>query len=99
MKTTADGVTVSILGKELMVACPADEHESLFAAARLVDAKMRDITGSGKVVGSERAALMTALNLAYELLELKSQGSVPEDVTDYLKLIQTKIDSALAPSH
>ena len=32
MKTPPSGVSISILGKELMVACPDNERESLAAA-------------------------------------------------------------------
>lgn len=58
MKTSSGGVTISILGKELMVACPDDERESLAAAARYLDQRMREIQDSGKVIGTERCAVI-----------------------------------------
>ncbi|MFQ5760278.1 MAG: cell division protein ZapA, partial [Acidiferrobacterales bacterium] len=33
MKTVQDGISVNIMGKEFMVACPEDEREALSAAA------------------------------------------------------------------
>ena len=49
MKGAANSVTISILGKEFMVACPDDERNALLDAARLLDGKMREIQDSGKV--------------------------------------------------
>ena len=37
MKETRDGVTVTILGKDFMVACPEDERAELVAAAGYLD--------------------------------------------------------------
>lgn len=95
MKESRDGVTVTILGKEFMVACPEDERAALVAAASYLDKKMRDIQASGKVMGSERTAVMAALNIAHELIELRSRGGIPIDAAQKIKFLQTKIDAAL----
>ena len=95
MKETRDGVSVTILGKEFIVACPEDERAALDAAAGYLDKKMREIQGSGKVIGSERTAIMAALNIAHELLELRGRGGIPSDVAQKLKFLQTKIDAVL----
>ena len=96
MKNTANSVTISILGKEFMVACPNDERDALLEAARLLDGKMREIQDSGKVIGNERCAIMTALNLANELLLLrKQQTRLPSDMDQKLKFLQGKIDAVL----
>jgi cell division protein ZapA len=95
MKDASDAATVTILGKEFMVACPEDQRNELYAAARLLDGKMREIQSSGKVIGSERCAIMAALNIAAELLTLKSGGTVPGEFNERLRLLQSKIDSAL----
>ena len=90
-----DGVTVTILGKEFVVACPDNEREALRAAAAHLDKKMREIQTSGKVIGSERTAIMAALNIAHELLELRGQGGVPVDVHQKLRFLQSKIEAVL----
>jgi cell division protein ZapA len=48
-----------------------DERESLMAAAHLLDARMREIRGSNRMAALDRVAVLTALNLAHELLQLK----------------------------
>jgi len=53
MKAAQGGVTVSILGKEFVVACPDSEREALNRAARYLDQQMRQIQESGKVLGGQ----------------------------------------------
>ena len=65
-------------------------------AVSYLDKKMHDIRDSGKVVGVERIAIMTALNLSHELLNTKT-GDV--DIGDYKRRInamQNQIDEAIA---
>lgn len=95
MKDTNEGVTVNILGKDFMVACPESERGALIAAADYLDKKMREIHASGKVIGAERAAIMAALNITNELLELRGRGGFSVDASQKLKFLQNKIDAAL----
>jgi cell division protein ZapA len=95
MKTAKEGVTVSILGKEFMVACPEEEREALNAAAKYLDRKMREIQDGGRVIGTERCALMAALNIANELLEGRRHGNGPADLDRRLKFLHSKIDVVL----
>lgn len=90
-------VIVRILDKEYRVACQPGEEESLTAAARLVDQKMREIRSSGKVLGTDRIAVMASLNLAHELRE---KQHVKEDlnagINERLRKMQQKIDAVLS---
>jgi len=96
VKSSPGGVTISILGKELMVACPDDERESLAAAARYLDQRMREIQDSGKVIGTERCAVMAALNLSNELLQLRQQFSgVPPEFDARLQALHGRIEAVL----
>ena len=58
---------ISLQGREYRVACAPEEREELLAAVAHVDTKMAEIAGKTKSTG-ERLAVMTALNLAHELL-------------------------------
>jgi cell division protein ZapA len=62
-------VSVRIMEKEYVVACPYEERSALLDAAEFLNARMRDIKDSGKVVGLDRIAVMAALNLAHEFLK------------------------------
>jgi cell division protein ZapA len=88
---------IRLLDKEYTVACPPDQHEGLLASARRLDAKMREIRTGGKIVGSERIVVMAALNVIFELLQdRQNDNSGTQEMGLRLKLIQDKIDSALA---
>lgn len=88
--------TIRLLEKEYTVACPPDERDGLLESARLLDAKMREIKQSGKVLGSERIVVMAALNTIFELLQQNQSSDTDSKETELrLKLIQDKIASAL----
>jgi cell division protein ZapA len=68
-------VSVKILEKEYQVACPDDEVDELTASARYLDAQMRAIRDSGKVLGTDRMAVMAALNISHDLLRMRNEQS------------------------
>jgi cell division protein ZapA len=88
-------VDVSIMGRDFTVSCTDEERPGLLNAVNFLDKKMRDIRDSGKVIGAERIAIMTALNLSHELLNSKN-GDI--DIGDYKRRLiqmQDQIDKAL----
>ena len=89
-------VVVHILDKEYRIACQKGDEEGLLASARLLDGKMRTIRSSGKVIGSDRMAVMVALNLAHELLQQKNHNNHAFGTVDKrIRFIQEKLDTAL----
>ena len=83
---------VKILEKDYLVSCPDDKKEALISAAAHLDSKMRDIRSSGKVLGTERIAVMAALNITYELLE-SSKGSSSDQ--SLLSSLEERMDQFL----
>ena len=69
-----NAVDVAIMGREFRVTCPDEEREELLQAVAYLDKKMCEIRENGKVVGSERIAIMAGLNIAHELLAVKVKG-------------------------
>ena len=63
-----------MLDREYTVGCEPDERDSLMAAAKLLDAKMREIRGSNRMAALDRVAVLAALNLAHELQQLRDDG-------------------------
>jgi len=89
-------VSVRILDKEYQVSCPQDEVDALTAAARHVDGQMRQIREGGKVFGLDRIAVMTALNLANELLQTRSESTSSRRESDQLtRSLTDRISRAL----
>ena len=70
----SSSVVVHLLDKEYRVACSPEEKDDLLRAARYLDDKMREVK-EANVIGLERIAVMTALNLAHELLQASGQLS------------------------
>ena len=92
----ADSVVVHLLDKEYRVACPPGERENLISAARYLDGKMREVRESN-VIGLERIAIMTALNLAHELLQsdgaLKQQADQSQLISSLLGKVEAEIQA------
>ena len=89
-------VSVRILEKEYQVSCPASERTALLDSAEALNARMREIRDSGKVVGLDRIAVMAALNMANELLRAREKGeSIETDVGDRIKVLSDRVETVL----
>ncbi len=96
MNNQSKPVSVTILGKEYRIACKPGEEEDVVTSARHLDERMREIRKGGKVLGTERIAVMAALNLAYELI---SQTSILQETSNTtgqrLRTLSHKVENAL----
>jgi cell division protein ZapA len=89
-------VSVRLLDREYQVACPAEERSDLLDSAEYLDAKMREVRDSGKVVGVDRIAVISALNLANELIKLRRNGSsIDAELGAKLQRLRERVESAL----
>ncbi|RYG86953.1 cell division protein ZapA [bacterium] len=88
-------VTVRILEKEFNVACPPGERDDLLEAAAYLNAKMKEVRDVGKVVGTDRIAVIAALNMANELVKLQARQERDGAVGVRLKNLRDKVDAAL----
>ena len=92
-------VSVRIMEKEYVVACPYDERSALLDAAEFLNARMREIRDTGKVVGLDRIAVMAALNLAHEFLKGKERESkVDNGVGQRVRALRERVEGALGKS-
>jgi len=99
MNESTAQVSVRILDKEYQVACPADERTDLLDSAEVLNAKMREIRDSGRIVGVDRIAVMAALNMANDLLHAQARDrSLDGDVSSRLKQISDRVESVLGGS-
>ncbi|MBZ2189155.1 cell division protein ZapA [Alcanivorax sp. JB21] len=90
----SDSVVVHLLDKEYRVACPAGERDNLLRAARYLDKQMREVRDAN-VIGLERIAVMTAINLAHELLQTSTAlESAPS--SDRLERLLNKVDAEIS---
>ncbi len=99
MSTKIISTNVEILGKPYPVRCPEGELAALQQAARYLDQKMAEVRDSGKAINLERIAIITALNMAYELQQTGQQkNSFVDKINTYILNLQEKLDQTLMPT-
>ncbi|MGY6275852.1 cell division protein ZapA [Methylomonas sp. MgM2] len=87
-------VSLNILDKEYKIACAVEEREGLIRTAQELDKQMRKIRDTGKVISTERIAVLAALNLAYDGSQTKNNAAGPE-FCQRLSDLRTKIENIL----
>ena len=87
-------VSVRVLDREYTVGVAPDERDSLMAAARVLDTRMREIRGANRMAAVDRVAVLAALNLAHELLQLRQHGErLDRDVERALDRLHHRLDA------
>jgi cell division protein ZapA len=95
----AEPVSIRILDREYTVGCEPEERDSLQAAARLLDAKMREIRGGNRVAALDRVAVLAALNLAHELQLLRDEGARQQrEMARTLDDVNRRLDDLFEPA-
>jgi cell division protein ZapA len=90
-------IDITVLGRTYKVSCEEGERDALLRTAVYLDAKMNEIRNAGKVSGTERIAVMAALNIAHELLSLKvGNGFDIGQAKRRISVIEAKLDAAIA---
>jgi cell division protein ZapA len=96
----ADGAAtldVTLLGRSYRVSCSDEEREALLQAVSYLEAKMNEIKLAGKVAGTERIAVMAALNIAHEMLSMRlGDGFDMGEAKRRIASIEATLDAALA---
>ena len=92
----AKTLELNILDRDYRVNCPDGAEAQLKDAARYLNEKMVEIknasSSAGKVLGTDRIAVIAALNITHELLEIQQQQG---NHTERLNKIHQMIDEAL----
>jgi cell division protein ZapA len=95
MNDTTD-ISIELMGKTYQIKCPETEVNALQRAAQYLEEKMRLIRESG-ILSLDRVAIITALNVAHQLLTLEQQKNQHAHVVSHrLTELQNKIEHALA---
>lgn len=89
-------IAVKILDRTYHIKCQPEAASELQSAAACLNQEMDKVKKSGKVNSTERTAIVAALNLAHELMQVKKQqnGNI-ERVGEEIKLIQERIQQFL----
>lgn len=90
---STEPVEVRVLDREYTVGVAPGERDSLQAAARMLDARMREIRGSNRMVSLDRLAVLTALNLAHELQQAREERDAHErELARVLDTLDRRLD-------
>ena len=94
--TDAQPINISILDKDYKVACPPGEQSALLESAKFLDLKMREVRDTGNILGSERIAVITALNMANDLLRTAVvDKEIGQELPPRLKDLESRISRVL----
>jgi len=97
MAESAKTIEISLLGRNYKIACEEHERAALMDAVAYLEGKMSEIKKAGKVSGTDRVAVMAALNIAHELLSLKvGNGFDIGQAKRRISTIEAKLDAAIA---
>ena len=84
-----------IMDRQFTVACKKNEQDDLLDAAAHLDKQLRAVQAQSKVVGLEHCAVITALNLSNELLQLRRSSQVPGDLNARLQALTARVEKAV----
>ncbi len=95
---SANTLDIQLRGKEYRVACAPEEKEDLLAVVAFLEWKMGEIAKQTKSNG-ERLAVMTALNLAHELISIKEPAPTIDEKEARRRIasMEARLDAVLAP--
>ncbi|MDR2000143.1 MAG: cell division protein ZapA [Zoogloeaceae bacterium] len=94
---SAHTVDITLHGKEFRIACAPEEKDDLLAVAAFLDWKMEEIAKQTKSSG-EKLAVMTALNLAHELINVKEPANTIDasEARRKIDAMEARLDAVLA---
>ena len=92
MSKQGEAITIEILDKQYTVSCPPEEKQALLESAKILNDRLKEVRGGGKVLGTERMAVMTALNVIHEYTLLQKAHT---QVDDTLERLRGKISQAI----
>ena len=95
----AQPVSILLLDREYTVGCEPDERDSLQTAAKLLDARMREIRGNNRMAALDRIAVLAALNLAHELQQLREDSDARDrDLVRTIGDLNRRLDGLFDPT-
>lgn len=87
-------VTVRILEREYRVMCAPEQRRDLMESALLLDQQMREIRDSGRISSMDKIAVMSALNLAEEVIQLRQALQAREALDGRLRKMAASLEAS-----
>lgn len=98
---TNEPVSLRLIDRDFLIACPPEEREGLLEAASFLDRKMRDLRSHAKTPGFDRLAVLAAISITHEYLQLQKRANTANhnvaepDVAEGLAALRRKLEAAL----
>ncbi len=93
---SSEPVALRLIDREFLIACAPEEREGLLEAASYLDQKMRELRTHAKAPSFERLAVLTAISVAHEFINLRKQHNKQnERLSDGLANLRSKLNAAL----
>ena len=73
------------MGREFYITCPNEEQEDIQLAATYLDKKIQEVKAEGKVIDSDRIAIIAALSISHDMDEFKRR----------IALLKKKVDEVI----
>lgn len=90
-------LNINIMGREFCVTCSTEEQEDIQLAAAYLERKIQEIKAEGKVVDSDRIAIIAALGITHELLMLRNgSGFDMDEFKRRIVSLKKKVDEVMA---
>lgn len=89
-------LNVTVMGREFRIHCSGEEREDLLLAVSYLNKKMQEIKSAKKIVGTEQIAIAAAINIAHELLDIRSHHDF--DMPEFkrrIESLQARLDDVL----
>lgn len=91
--------SIRILEKEYVVSCPDGEQDALRASASFLHDRMLQAREGGNIIGSERIAVMAALNLVHDYLQLvRERDAQATAIESSVTRLRDKLGATIAAS-
>ena len=88
-------VSIKLLDREYTVGVGPGERDSLMAAARLLETRMRELRGGNRMAAVDRVAVLAALNMAHEMQQLRDgEAGRDAELASALQDLRRSLDRA-----
>lgn len=92
-------ISVKILDRSYQIKCPPEQTQALQESASYIDQQMRKFRQNTQINNTERVAIVTALNICHELMQLRKQKNNYIDVMNQrIQDLQHRIENFLVAS-
>ena len=96
MSAAGEPVSIRILDKEYLIACPPGEREDLLRAAALLETRLKKARGGARGMGLERWLIMAGLDMANELGRSQvREGRTAREMGSRVRQMRERVERAL----